>query len=478
MVKKLSELGCTDPPRECQQVKTLLNRSSYYGYLEIVSCLIEYFDCKCSPHKKDDMQRTPLHEASTGGHIHVVHYLIWKIGCDPNVRDANQRTPLHEASTGGHLKVVHYLIHELKCDPNVRDAKLRTPLHEASTGGHLKVVRYLTQELKCDPVIRDAMQRTPLHYASAGGHLEVVHFFIQELECDPCVRDKKQCTPLHYAGHLNIVQYFTCELECDPFVRDENERTPLHCASWYGRLEVVHHFVHMLECDPCVRARDLNTPLHYASIGGSLEVVCYFIYELGCDPGVRNKMQNTPLDYACMYGHAEIFKCLFYKQDTIVKEIQKKTLLHHVCRISDNIDIVHFLIVEQGFDPFVEDDQHVSPFQEAVRYGNINVMKYYLQKYSIVARNYTYPRYIHCYQQVEDLSYPALLVGTKITLTRVTALHIACRYGQQAIVKHLIEVRKMNPTIDLKERLSMTPLTSACYGQHVNIIKYLINTWT
>ena len=46
--------------------------------------------------------RTPLHQASQGGHMNIIKYLITEQGCDPTISDNNGHLPLHIGCRNGH----------------------------------------------------------------------------------------------------------------------------------------------------------------------------------------------------------------------------------------------------------------------------------------------------------------------------------------------------------------------------------------
>ena len=82
-----------------------------------------------SPELSETVGRTPLHQASQGGHMNIIKYLITELDCDPTVSDNYGDLPLHIACSNGHLNATKYFITEQKCDPNSRGFNGRTPLH-------------------------------------------------------------------------------------------------------------------------------------------------------------------------------------------------------------------------------------------------------------------------------------------------------------------------------------------------------------
>ena len=119
------------------------------------------------------------------------------------------RIALHDASQGGHLHIIKYLVEHCNCNPSHLDSKRVTPLHMAAQHGHLEVMQYLTLEQHCDPLCTDK-NNTPLHLAANNGHLQLVRFFVEVLHCPPDIRGSRNEIPLGKArsrGHRHVVQY-------------------------------------------------------------------------------------------------------------------------------------------------------------------------------------------------------------------------------------------------------------------------------
>ncbi|KAJ3371795.1 hypothetical protein HDU84_001232, partial [Entophlyctis sp. JEL0112] len=84
---------------------------------------------------------TPLHFASSNGHLEVVKWLV-DHGARVNDENTNKWTPLHFASSNGHLEVVKWLV-DHGANVNSENVNKWTPLHIASSNGHLEVVKWL-----------------------------------------------------------------------------------------------------------------------------------------------------------------------------------------------------------------------------------------------------------------------------------------------------------------------------------------------
>ncbi|KAI0297331.1 hypothetical protein BC826DRAFT_951623 [Russula brevipes] len=184
------------------------------GFTELARHLIvahqEDVNAKCGT------QGTPLHAASSEGHLDAVRVLL-EHGANMNTTDKRKRTPLcsahnadidippnspefllHVASSRGQAEVVGLLLQH-NADVNARDISKWTPLHWASINGHPKVVRLLL-EYGADANAQTPTSTTSLHLASSKGHLEVVQLLLT-VGADPDVQGKDYQTPLQVAEH-------------------------------------------------------------------------------------------------------------------------------------------------------------------------------------------------------------------------------------------------------------------------------------
>ena len=173
---------------------TPLHLASNFGYFEIVRLLLENganVDAKEFGHltplqitlfggqnkeiptpsgvfsTRDDGRPTPLHLASSGGHIDTVRLLI-EHAADVNAQDERNSTPLHFASSKGQTETVQLLI-DRGGDIHARDESHSTPLHLASSTGSIEAVRILIDH-GADIDAEDDDGQTPYRVAQSGRH--------------------------------------------------------------------------------------------------------------------------------------------------------------------------------------------------------------------------------------------------------------------------------------------------------------------
>jgi hypothetical protein len=131
-----------------------------------------------------DNKSTPLHEASTFGHVEVVRILIGH-GADVTARDNDGKTPLHLASIHENVEVARFLIKH-GADATAQANNGWTPLHVASSCGCVEVARVLVEH-GADVTAQGNDGRTPFYLALAYGHVEVAQFLV-DLDSDTTAR--------------------------------------------------------------------------------------------------------------------------------------------------------------------------------------------------------------------------------------------------------------------------------------------------
>ena len=156
---------------------TIINYACQNGHLAIVQYLIE--NKIIDINFKGDSNRTPLSFACFMGHLQIAEYLISK-GANIHAKDDLGNYVIHEASSGGLLSIVQYLIEKQNVDKDIKGYDDETPLHCACKGGHLSIVEYLISKGANIEAKTDLLGQTPLHIASSNGRTPIVKYLISK----------------------------------------------------------------------------------------------------------------------------------------------------------------------------------------------------------------------------------------------------------------------------------------------------------
>jgi ankyrin repeat protein len=282
---------------------TPLHVASTYGHVEVARVLTEQGVDMAA---RNDEGYSPLHVASKNGHVDVARFLV-EHGADMLARDNSENTPLHVASLPGHVEVARLLV-EHGADVSARDNGDVTPLHVASTNGHAEIVSLLVDH-GASLTHLENFEKTALHEASIFGHVNVARFLIDH-GADTNASAKDGRTPLHFAssyGYMDIARILL-EHGANASAQADDGKSPLHVAASYGNVEISRFLVEH-GADVTARTSSGRTPLHFASSCGSVQVA-RFLIERGADPIPRDKDGRTPWDEAATGGHAEFARFL------------------------------------------------------------------------------------------------------------------------------------------------------------------------
>ena len=241
-----------------------------------------------------------------------------------NQKDSFMNTPLHIASSHGHLDIVKILV-ENDANVNVLNYRKMTPLHFSSMFGYIELTKVLLNT-KVSINEQDQTGASALAYACAKGHKEIAKLLIDNgadiyskmrfLEFDG---HTDTLEPIYFAcknGHLEIVRYLLNERNCSPNLCGNSLVTPLHVACQFGKFEIVEELINK---GALVNKTDFNdfTPLHEAcaytkfraSEDNLLKIVKLLIKNgAKIDEVTINKF--TALDFACDNSYDSIIRYL------------------------------------------------------------------------------------------------------------------------------------------------------------------------
>ena len=138
------EHGCRLDSTDMYRI-TPLHLAAEHGHMEVVKFLTAYKNYKVITSLRNRDNDTPMHLAALYGHSDVVEYFITVMQCSPHFPGQYERSPLHHASSKGHLHLIKNLINKHRCDSTILDENTSAPCssiwislcHTTSNTGHL-----------------------------------------------------------------------------------------------------------------------------------------------------------------------------------------------------------------------------------------------------------------------------------------------------------------------------------------------------
>ncbi|ORX42282.1 ankyrin [Piromyces finnis] len=274
---------------------------------------------------------------------------------------------------------------------NIQHYNKLTPLHLAFKKVNENIIEYLINK-DADLHINGEDENISLHY-SCKSEKDIIKFVKYLIE-EKYIQNNDGWTPLHHAyyqGNENIVKYLI-EKGTNLNISDNIETAPLHfaCQEEKENLDLVKYLIEKKNVDINIQEINKLIPLYYAFINGHINVVKYLI-DKGTDLNISDNIGTAPLHFACQ---------------------EEK----------ENLDLVKYLIEEKNVDANVKNSFGCTPLHVACENGNINIVKYLIDKGADI--------------NIKD-NYGCIL------------LHRACLSEKESLdlVKYLIEEKKMNMNI-------------------------------
>ncbi|XP_046548455.1 ankyrin-3-like [Haliotis rubra] len=386
---------------------------------------------------RDDTDRTILHWACRGGNVKIVNGILTQNIVDINSNDRNEMTPLLLAAYHGKREVLGLLI-EQGANTLAVDHESRNSLHHSCTGGQVDTVKYVLNQSIVDINSKDDEEMTPVMLAAYHGKREVFDILVKQ-GADLSVVDEDGDNILHVAcrgGNVKIVNYILMQNIVDINSKDDEEMTPVMLAASHGKREVFDILV-IKGADLSVVDKDGDNILHVACRGGNVKIVNYILMQNIVDINSKDDEEMTPVMLAAYHGKREVFGILVKQgADLSVVDEDGDNILHVACR-GGNVKIVNYILMQNIVDINSIDDKEMTPVMLAAFHGKREVFDILVIKgadLSVVDRD-----------------------GDNI-------LHVACRGGNVKIVNYIL----MQNIVDINSKYDeeMTPVDSSDAAYH------------
>ena len=280
----------------------------------------------------NDVGNTPLHLACLAGNVNAVQLLTDVTNCRTNVKNNRQETPALIAFINQHSVIFRLLVtvHSYK--------NLFSVLESVNKDLWPEVVKLLTSDGKITVSPQFESQ------------FDVVHFLFNERAWNLNSLDYHGNTPLHIAcleGDLNVVRIITSFPDCHCNVQNKQGKTPAMVAFQQQYYDVF-----------CL--------LTITSHKCILEVLKVASYEIWPDVMklLSSEFNHTPQALPKVFPNHH--------------DEHGNTLLHYAC-LSDNLEIVRFLINDEGCDVNICNNQGDTSLHNACCTGNIDLVQILLQ---------------------------------------------------------------------------------------------------
>lgn len=231
-------------------------------------------DAKANVEARTGDGDTSLHRACIKGSVDVAKILA-SYGAKFTCLDEYGWTPLHVASSKGHVALITWMADVAKVKLNVCDRDGWTELHCACMKGHLEVVKVLLAKgSKIDAKAEDGA--TPLYIASGKGHADVVQYLLSAGANTEVQVGKDKLTPLNIACAKNYPQVVKMLVDkgADLDATDKNGLTALHRVAAKGLVEMVRLLLEV-GADPTARGNFGSLPLDMAVDNNHMEAAAF-----------------------------------------------------------------------------------------------------------------------------------------------------------------------------------------------------------
>ncbi|XP_067660035.1 ankyrin-3-like [Haliotis asinina] len=317
-----------------------------------------------------------LHMACRGGNVELVEHVLAQNIVEINSRSNDGSSPAMEAAYEGHTNVLELLRNE-GADMTFVSDENDSILHAALDSKHMDTVKYVLTNDFVDIDSRNNNGITAVMLAVQGGLAEIFDLMVRKGANMSFVNDDKQ-TILHMAceeGHSEIVKYIIRENVVNINGRDDEGKTPVLLAAEQGYLDIVI----LLEG----KGADLSVVddwgeniLHMLTVEGQLNLAIYLLTQKNVVQNINKKSLTgrTPVMVAALCGQRDLFDILVkYGADLTLVDTDGNSILHLACE--GTVDIVKYLLSNTVVDINARGHLNRTPVLIAAEWGNIETFE-------------------------------------------------------------------------------------------------------
>ncbi|XP_071111894.1 serine/threonine-protein phosphatase 6 regulatory ankyrin repeat subunit A-like [Haliotis cracherodii] len=393
--------------------------------------------------KLESFNRLSLASVDSGFHSETSILASW--GRDPITHRRNQDTEDPFGKFKDNLKRV--------CNPRAPKEKVTenplhadTDLHLACKKGDLDRLTCILSESLVNLNIRGQYGRTPLMMAAEKGHRQVIDLLVTQGADVSLVNDDRNDI-LHVAclgGHVDLVKYVLSKKVADINNRGQYGGTPLMMSAEKGHRQV---FDLLMTQGAGVSLVDFdrNNILHVACLGGHTDMVKYVLSQKIADINSRGQYEMTPLMMAAEKGHRQVFDLLVTQgADVFLVDDDRNNILHVAC-LGGHTDMVKYVLSQKVADINSRGQYGRTPLMMAAEKGH---------------------------RQVFDL---LVTQGADVSLVddnRNNILHVACLGGHTDMVKYVLSQKVAD--INSRGQYGRTPMMMSAEKGHRQVFDLLV----
>lgn len=388
---------------------------------------------------------SPLHLACASGRLEIVECLFKYGKADANIKSIHElMTPLHVSCWNGHIDVIKFLIEQEEARIIDTSEFGYTSLHYASKNGQELICRYLCDKGIDVNIINDEDQ-TALLLAAKHGHDNIVKYLISLPHININKPDLQYCSPLHHAcweGHMTIMKLLI-DANAAVTLKDVYDRTALDVCKTPEMKIIMKTYMDSVISNASSKTSNLKVIEYVAATDENLIEQCWDLCMSDDNTKEHSEMQSyddneefqTFLQLLSIHPHLKIAYLINKNSKTLLMEAAQNGKIT-ICK----------LLLSEGADPMIADVNGFTALHFASLNGHANIVKLLLGK---------------CKMNPDACN----------KLNR-TALHCAAQNGYVEVIQVILDY---DGNINAKDKNGFNVFHFACFHNHVELVKYLIN---